>query len=155
MIEYILQFKMNKIRIINREMTTQEFARMNKGFDEHSLENNVAIQDSDRFTFVSLDEEKFVGCASGLAYKNGEMYSGWFYLTDLFVEKAYRSNGLGTILLKSIEEAVAAKGIKHIWLWTSHDGALRFYRRHGYSTFTEMENWYSDGNSRVGLRKNL
>ncbi len=136
-------------------MTSEEIARMNTGFDEHSLENNVAIQNSERFSFVGLDGKRFVGCSSGLAYKNGENYSGWFFLTDLFVEKEYRSKGLGTKLLKSIEEQVASIGIKHIWLWTSGEEALKFYRRQEYNKFTEMENWYSDGSSRVGLRKNL
>ena len=136
-------------------MTSKEFARMNAGFDEHSLENNVEIQNSQRFSFVGLDGNTFVGCASGLAYKNDKIYSGWFYLTDLFVEKGYRSQGLGTKLLKSIEEKVSSVGVKHIWLWTSGEEALRFYRRQNYNTFTEMENWYSDGSSRVGLRKDL
>ena len=78
-----------------------------------------------------------------------------FFLTDLFVEKEYRSKGLGAKLLKSIEEQVASVGVKHIWLWTSGDEALKFYRRLEYTKFTEMENWYSDGSSRVGLRKTL
>ena len=136
-------------------MTDQEFARMNQGFDEHSLENDVTVQEADRFGFVAVNDESFVGCSSGLAYKNGKTYSGWFFLTDLFVEKAYRSKRIGSQLLQSLEKEVAAKGIKHIFLWTSGEGALRFYQREGYSTFTEMENWYSDGSSRVGLRKDL
>ena len=146
---------MNKISIVNREMTTEEFARMNTGFDEHSLENNVEIQESKRFGFVALDGNTFIGCSSGLAHKNGESYSGWFFLTDLFVEKDYRSKGLGAELLKSVEEEILSIGVKHIYLWTSGEEALRFYKRYGYAAFTEMENWYSDGSSRVGLRKKL
>lgn len=146
---------MNKISIVNREMTAKEYARMNTGFDEHSLENNVEIQSSDRYGFVGLDREKFIGCSSGLAYKNGDKYSGWFFLTDLFVEKEYRSQGIGTRLLKSLEEQVSIIGVGHIWLWTSGEEALRFYQRQQYNIFIEMENWYSDGSSRVGLRKRL
>ena len=146
---------MDTIIIENREMTSTEFARMNTGFDEHSIENNVAVQQSNRLGFVALDGNTFIGCSSGLAHKNGEEYSGWFYLTDLFVEKDYRSKGVGFKLLKSIEEEILSIGVKHIYLWTSGDEAIRFYKRHGYSKFTEMEDWYSDGSSRVGLRKNL
>jgi len=151
----ILQFKMNKITIVNRAMTPEEIKRMNSGFDELMLEEGVAIESSDRFSFVALKGNTFIGCSSGLAYKSGEHYSGWFLLTDLFVEKAYRSKGLGAQLLKSIEEQIRSLGVKHIWLWTSGDKALKFYRRQAYNKFTEMENWYSDGSSRVGLRKNL
>ncbi len=136
-------------------MTTEEIEQMNAGFDKLSLEEGVEIEHSDRFSFVALIGNDFIGCSSGLAYKNGVNYSGWFFLTDLFVAKKYRSKGLGAKLLKSIEEKVAIVGVKHIWLWTSGDKALKFYHRQAYNKFTEMENWYSDGNSRVGLRKNL
>lgn len=146
---------MNKINIVNREMTSEEIKRMNIGFDKLSLEEGVEIESSDRLGFVALKENAFIGCSSGLAYKNGENYSGWFFLTDLFVEKEYRSKGLGVKLLKLIEAQAASVGVKHVWLWTSGDKALRFYKRQGYMKFTEMENWYSDGSSRVGLRKRL
>jgi len=146
---------MNKICIVNRELTSEEYNRVNLGFQELSVEEGLQIESSDRFNFVAIKEELFIGCSSGLAYKNGKDYSGWFFLTDLFVEKEYRSKGLGTKLLKLLEEQIASVGIKYIWLWTSGDKALRFYQRQGYRPFTEMENWYSDGSSRVGLRKNL
>ncbi len=95
---------MNEISIINREMTTEEIKRMDIGFDELSLEEGIEIENLDRFSFVALNGKTFIGCSSGLAYKNGENYSGWFFLTDLFVEKEYRSNELGTKLLKCIEK---------------------------------------------------
>ena len=146
---------MNEINIVNREMTAEEIKRMDLGFDELSLEEGVELERSDRFSFVALIENTFIGCSSGLAYKNGENYSGWFFLTDLFVEKEYRSKGLGAKLLKSIEEQAASVGVKHIWLWTSGDKTLKVYHRQAYKEVTEMENWYSDGSSRVGLRKDL
>lgn len=146
---------MNEISIVNRGMTSEEMKRMNLGFDELSLEEGVEIESSDRFSFVALKGNTFIGCSSGLAFKNGENYSGWFFLTDLFVEKEYRSKGLGTKLLKAIEKQVATVGVKHVWLWTSGYEALKFYQRQAYEKFTAFENWYSDGSSRVGLRKNL
>lgn len=150
-----MQFKMKNINIVNREMTTEEIKRMDLGFEELSIEEGVEAESSDRLSFVALEENTFIGCSSGLAYKNGEHYSGWFFLTDLFVEKAYRSKGLGATLLKKTEEQAVSLGLKHIWLWTSGEKALRFYHRHAYKNFVEMENWYSDGSSRVGLRKEL
>ena len=146
---------MNKINIVNREMTSEEVEQMNSGFDKLSLEEGVEIESSDRFSLVALIGNTFIGCSSGLAYKNGDNYSGWFFLTDLFVEKEYRSQGLGADLLKALEEQARTIGVKYIWLWTSGFKALKFYRRQGYNKFAEMENWYSDGSSRVGLRKNL
>lgn len=146
---------MNKIKIENREMTSKEFARMKTGFDEHTLDNDVEVQSAVRFSFVVSEEEKFIGCSSGLAYKNKEEYSGWFYLTDLFVEKEYRAQGWGAKLLSALENEIITKGIQHIWVWTAGYEAPTFYQKQGYEIFTEMENWYSDGSSRVGLRKKL
>jgi GNAT superfamily N-acetyltransferase len=146
---------LNKINIIDRDMTSEELDQMRAGFDENSQENGVAIQESDRFGFVALKGELFVGCVSGLAYKNGDEYSGWFYLTDLFVKKDYRLQGLGTALLTALEKKITPMGVSHIWTWTAGYEAPEFYTKQGYQVFAEMENWYSDGSSRVGLRKKL
>ena len=146
---------MSKISILDREMTSEEFEGMKSGFDEYTLDNGVEIQSSDRYGFVALDGETFIGCSSGLAYKNGEVYSGWFYLTDLYVEKTYRFQGLGAKLLMVLEEKITTIGVRNIWTWTAGYEAPAFYQKQGYEIFAEMENWYSDCSSRVGLRKKL
>lgn len=146
---------MRSIKIIYRELSTIESDRMNKGFDELYVEEGIDIESAERFSFVAEKGDRFIGCSSGLAFKNGENYSGWFQLTDLFVEKENRSKGLGKELLQTTEAKMASVGIHQIFLWTSGEKAIKFYERHGYNKFTEMENWYSDGSSRVGFRKNL
>lgn len=146
---------MNDINIINRELTDKEFKRMKVGFDEHTLDNKVEIQSADRFGFVAAKGEIFIGCSSGLAYKNGESYSGWFYLTDLFVEKEYRSQKLGAKLLTALEQEVKAIGVKYIFTWTAGYEAPKFYLKQGYEVFADFKDWYSDGSSRVGFRKEL
>jgi len=146
---------MRDIQIVNREMKAAEFERMKAGFDEHTLENGVQIQSADRFGYVAVEGNEFIGCSSGLAYKNDQQYSGWFYLTDLFVEKGYRSQGWGGKLLRTLEQEIAGLGIAHIWTWTAGYEAPALYQKQGYDIFAEMENWYSDGSSRVGLRKKL
>jgi len=146
---------MNKIIFENREMTSDELKQMYAGFDQHTIDNGVEIQTSDRFGYVAIINNNFIGCSSGLAYKNNDTYSGWFYLTDLFVEKKYRSQKVGAKLLNALEKDIIKIGVKHIWVWTAGYEAPSFYQKQGYEIFAEMENWYSDGNSRVGLRKNL
>ncbi len=146
---------MNNLKIVCRELTSNESNRMNTGFDELSIEEGVELESSERFSFVAEKRDGLIGCSSGLAFKNGENYSGWFQLTDLFVEKENRSKGLGKDLLQITEVKMASVGIKHIFLWTSGIKAIKFYERHGYKKFIEMENWYSDRSSRIGLRKNI
>ena len=138
-----------------REMTEGEFAQMNAGFVEHTLLNDNPVQTSERFSFVALDEDTFIGCASGLTYKNGPVYNGWFYLTDLFVESAYRGQGLGAAILQKLEQRVAALGITHFWKFTAGYEAPGFYQKKGYQIIFEQENWYFTGHSRVALRKTI
>ena len=144
---------MNRIQIIERGMTDAEFARMNAGFDEHTREHHNPIENSERHSFVLLDEDTFVGCSSGLLYRNGETYNGWFYLTDMFVEKDYRKQGFGAALLRQLEDSVAALGAANFWTITAGYEAPGFYQKQGYTVFCEQAHWYSTGHSRVMLQK--
>jgi GNAT superfamily N-acetyltransferase len=146
---------MGAIGIVERDMTPSELERMNAGFNEHAITNGVVPQGNERFGFVAMDGEKFIGCISGLAYKNGEQFNGWCYLTDLFVEKEYRSQGIGARLLQMLENKLRQHSINQIWTWTAGYEAPKFYKKQGYEIFVEMENWYSSGDSQVGLRKKI
>lgn len=144
---------MDTINLVEREMTDAEFARMNAGFDEHTREQGNPLETSERHGFVALGGENFVGCASGLAYKVGDTYNGWFYLTDLFVEKAHRGQGLGAELLQRLEDKVAALGVTNFWTFTAGYEAPGFYQKQGYQIIFEQANWYATGHSRVALSK--
>ena len=146
---------MKKIRIIERDMTDLEFSQMNTGFKDYELLHNGINQTSDRIGFVLLDGSKFIGCSSGLAYKYGENYNNWCQLTDLFIEKEYRRQGLGSKMLKKLEEKLISLGIHKIWTWTAGYEAPDFYKKQGYEAFCELEKYYLTGNSRIGMRKNL
>lgn len=146
---------MATIRFQERAMTEAEFARMNAGFVENTLENDNPVQTSERYTFVALDADSFIGCASGLTYKNGIVYNGWFYLTDLFIESPYRGQGLGASILRTLEERMVALGITHFWTFTAGYEAPGFYQKQGYQVLFEQENWYFTGHSRVALRKTI
>jgi len=146
---------MTTIHFIERAMTEAEFARMNAGFDEHTIEHGNPVQTSERYGFVALDSDIFVGCASGLAYKNGLEFNGWFYLSDLFVEKEYRGRRLGATLLRRLEARIAMLGVRSLWTQTAGYEAPEFYKKQGYEVVFEQENWYASGHSRVHLRKTL
>lgn len=136
-------------------MTSLELERMNTGFDENAIDHGVIPQSDKRFGYVAMDGENFIGCVSGLAYKNGEVFNGWCYLTDLFVEKEYRLQGIGARLLLVLERKLLQQSINKIWTWTAGYEALEFYVKQGYEIFAEMELWYSNGDSQIALRKNL
>ena len=146
---------MTDIIITERDMTDEELARMKAGFDEHAIEHGNPVETSERFGFVAMDGDRFIGCSSGLAYKKIIGYSNWFYITDLFVEKPFRGRGFGAKLLRKLEGRVISLGIGNIWTWSAEYEAPGFYPKQGYEIFCEMDDWYSSGHSRVGLRKEL
>ncbi len=74
---------------------------------------------------------------------------------ELFIEKAYRGQGLGARILNSLEERVSSFRVKNIWTWTAGYEAPGFYQKQGYEVFCELEDWYATGHSRVALRKAL
>lgn len=146
---------MNGIVMVERAMTDAEFARMNAGFDEHTLASGSPLQTQERHGFVATSGGVFVGCASGLAHWNGGSPGAWFTLTDLFVEREHRGCGVGTALLLALEERAAAEGARHVWTWTAGFEAPGFYLRLGYEVACEQERMYAGGESRFGLRKAL
>lgn len=146
---------MNNISIVKRALTAQEMEHINTGFDKLSLEHGIALESTVPISLVALHEDRLMGCATGLAYKNGAQFSGWFHLTDLFIDKAFRNQGIGAKLLKELEQTTKTVGVNTIWLWTSGAASIRFYNRYGYTQFATMDHWYSDGSSRIGLRKTI
>ena len=146
---------MAMVAVVEREVTDAEFARVSRGFDEHAIEHGNPPDTSERFTFVATDGDEFVGCASGLAHRKAVGYANWFRVTDLFIEKPLRGRGLGTELLRKLEERAASLGIGNMWTWTAGYEAPAFYKKQGYEVFCEMADWYSSGHSRFGFRKAL
>ena len=146
---------MDTISIVERDMTPSELTRLRVGFEQGALERGAGIESSGRVGVVALDGAEFVGAASALVYRNGTEYTGWCYLTDLYVEKQYRGCGLGTKLLDALERALRRSSGLRIWTWTGSHEAPSFYAKRGYAVFAELEAWYSDGGSRIGLRKDL
>jgi GNAT superfamily N-acetyltransferase len=146
---------MDNISFFERDLTDAEFAQVNAGFDEHTVENGNPIEVAERHTIVVMDGESFVGSATGLAYKGSIAYNEWFYLSDLFIQKSYRGQGLGAAVLAKLEFRVATLGIKNMWTWTAGYEAPGFYKKQGYQVFCELENWYFTGHSRFGFRKTL
>ncbi len=139
------------IRFIEREMTSAELDQMKAGFVSHSMEHGNPPKPSERHTFVMMDGGDFIGCASGLTTDS----LNWFYLTDLFIEKAYRRQGLGAAMLRKLEERVVLLGIQNIWTQTAGYEAPVFYQKQGYEILFELEAWYPSGHSLIGLRKRL
>jgi GNAT superfamily N-acetyltransferase len=141
------------VHFIEREITDAELHLQDVRFKEASIAHGNLPKPSQRCSFVALEERNFIGCACGST--NGCSDKHWFYLEELFLEKAYRRQGLGAEILKKIEEKATTLGVESIYTWTAGYEAPGFYIRQGYEVFCETKNWYLSGHSRIGLRKLL
>ena len=138
-----------------REMTDTEYKREQIAFDEHGKEFGNPSDEQERFGFVAIENDRFVGASSGLAQKLENGYGKYFYLSDLLVEKEYRKQGHGGKLLKLLENEMRKLKIEYIWTWTAEYEAQSFYIKKGYEIFVEFKEFYVSGHSRVGLIKKL
>lgn len=76
------------------------------------------------------------------------------FISVLFVDEPYRGRGLGTWLLKHVEEKAKSTGIRLIHLDTFDFQAKDFYLRQGYEIFGVLEDC-PKGHSRYYLKKLL
>ena len=141
------------IHFVERAMTDPEFSWLCARIDEYTAEHEQGVQTHEQHGFVALVGNTFIGSASGRAYKEGGVPTGWFYLSDLYVEAAYRKQGLGALLLRQLEARGGLIGARNIWTDTAGYEAPGFYKKQGYAVFCERENRYATGHSEVFLRK--
>lgn len=137
------------IKLTERDVTDHELEHMRLGFEDFERSMGVKLHVQARYSFVAVDGQNFVGAISAL--RNGT----WFYITDLFIEKAYRGRKLGAQLLTALEAKARDIGVSNLYAWTASYEAPIFYRKMGYSVFCEMEHYYAGGHSRIGVKKKL
>lgn len=94
------------------------------------------------------------------ARKDGQLVGGvsgtaqwdWLEVELLWVEAAEQRSGVGSRLLKAIEQAAASKQFLGSHLRTGSWQALRFYQNHGYDIFGQLEG-YPKGHTTYFLKK--
>jgi ribosomal protein S18 acetylase RimI-like enzyme len=86
----------------------------------------------------------------------GEMRPGWqwLYVALLWIDEAYRIQGVGRELLTTAENEARRHGCRYVWLETISFQARGFYEKQGYTIFGVLED-YPPGHRRFYLRKNL
>ena len=98
---------------------------INKEFTDYALKNEVTLG-YDEFCFVEEEDGKILGAITGRAYYN-EVHIG-----DLIVSKDCRRSGLGSKLVKAVEEYYSGKCYDIITLTTFGFQAPEFYKKLGY-----------------------
>ena len=90
-------------------------------------ENKYNIQyNFNSFCFVAYKDNNVLGIITGYSYYKE------VYIDDLVVKKEFRQKGVGTKLVKTIEEYFKGKGFDNINLCTNGFQAPKFYEKCGF-----------------------
>ena len=111
------------IRRTEENELTGEF--VNREFSSYSTSKGVVLN-YDEFCFTASDETgKLIGVITGRAYYN-EIHIG-----DLIVDSSVRRGGIGSKLVRAVEDEYKGKGYTKITLTTFGFQAPEFYKKLG------------------------
>lgn len=79
---------------------------------------------------------------------------GWLWIELLFVSPELHGQGLGTQLIRLIEDEARAFGCHHVYLNSFSFQAVSFYQRSGYQVYGELPD-FPYGHSVIALTKAL
>jgi [ribosomal protein S18]-alanine N-acetyltransferase len=79
------------------------------------------------------------------------------HIVTLDIVESARRKGIGTVLLRGMEERLAASGVAFVILETatSNEAGVAFWQRHGYRSFRVIRGYYSGRQDAYQMRKIL
>jgi GNAT superfamily N-acetyltransferase len=84
----------------------------------------------------------------------GITFYNWLFVDWLWVDEAFRSRNHGSNLLLQAEKIAKERGCKNAYLDTFSFQAPKFYVKHGYKEFGQLDD-LPFGHSRIWLKKTL
>ena len=107
----------------------------------------VLVENIGPYFYVAVDGDNTVGFAYGSTKVSNDLAilaegERYFEIDELYVKPDHRGSGIGGELLDRLVEACKGRGIHRFKVYSASkdlDGAMRFYRRHGFkSWYVEM-----------------
>jgi ribosomal protein S18 acetylase RimI-like enzyme len=113
---------------------------------------NMAVTGVQEFHQVAIFLRDATGAIRGGV--TGGVWGGWLHVIGLWVDEPLRGRGLGNQLIHAAEGEARAAGAHGAFLETHWFQAPAFYRKLGYETIAEIED-YPPGGSQLVMRKSL
>lgn len=117
-------------------------------FTRHNASLNIALPEDKPFSVLASIGDRAV---AGLI---GKVFCNWLYADLVWVDEELRRQGIGTNVMKAAERAARDKKLTGIFLWTASWQAPIFYKKLGYTQFTEFRDC-PPGHNRLGFLKYL
>lgn len=133
-LEYTDLKKINDLTVVKNSVEEERIKEeLNHYWFKAEQENMVDYNKSDLF-IVAFEEEQFAGGVHGIVYEDH------MYINLLVVDHSFRGSGVGSVLMKMIEEEVKQTSIKSISLGTTAFQARGFYEKLGYKLLMTQNN---------------
>lgn len=116
--------------------------------------NKTQVQYTSKMDYIPLCYH--IKDENGLIIAGINAFSCWqmVYISEFWIDSAYRNQGIGSMLIKKIEDEAQSKGaiVSHTdtFDWQAKD----FYLKHGYEVFGTIENC-PPGHRRFFLKKHF
>ncbi len=114
--------------------STDDTAYVREKFIEFNNRQSGVFPSKELHLFLYDPEQKIIG---GLF---GDISWGWLHVDVLWVDEAYRQNGIGNALMDRAEAEARAMGVLNSYIETTDFQALGFYEKRGYIVFAQLEN---------------
>jgi GNAT superfamily N-acetyltransferase len=129
----------------------ESISKIVDGINQYNLDRVAALSDiwtPLEYIAKNGNDEEVGGILAGIGYWNG------LEINILWVKDEYRKKGIGTYILKYVEDVAKAKGATVAMLDTFDFQAEEFYLKNGYVPIGEIRN-FPKGHKRIYFSKRL
>lgn len=112
------------------------------------------LADYDSMGLAAKIDGKIVGFIVGSFYTERNSLAGHILTIDVIPR--YRRKGVGSVLMKAIEDIFRQKNVRtnHLEVREDNSAALKLYEKLGYKRIGKLKNYYGDANG-IYLKKKL
>ena len=136
------------MKIEARPLTAEEESIIQIGFSKHANFLNAPIYNKETIGFVIYENNTLT------AALDGDIVWDWLYIDVLYVDDAYRGQGLGAKLIQEAEKLASVRKLTGLYLTTQDWQAVEFYKKMGYLEYAVFDD-FPKGYKRHCFRKYL
>jgi len=108
--------------------------RRNKKVYEDCISHSIDTKNPLPIWYLFMDSEKIIGCAGLITNDFISRMDLYPWLCALFIDKKYRGQNLGNLLISQIKDDVAKIGLDKLYLCTDFVG---YYEKYGFTYIGE------------------